>query len=73
MSVIYGVLLSGHKAFLAMLHVEVTQNNPTVLTFIELLSQGAHRRAAVQKASNTSLHVVEGGKVTAIHGRLTNH
>ena len=63
-------MLSGHKAFIAMLHVEVTQNNPIVLSFIDLLSQGAlKRRAAAEISPETPLYMVEGGNMTTIEGR----
>ena len=62
-------LLAGHKAFLGMLYVEVTQNNPIVLTFIELLVRGAtNRKGASKTSSQLPLDGVEEGEMTTIQG-----
>ena len=55
-----------------MLHVEVTQNNPIVLSFIELLSRGATNRHEVSHSlSKTALHEAEVGELTTMEGRFT--
>ena len=55
-----------------MLHVEVTQNNPIVLSFIELLSQDAlKRRVSSNTSSQIPLHVAEVNEMTTIEGKST--
>ena len=62
--------VAGHKAFLSMLHVEVSQNNPIALCFIEILRQAARGTHRTPSASSQSpLYVVEGGINSATEGK----
>ena len=57
------ILYTGHKAFLAVIYVESTQNNPIALAFIEILSRGlGEQHIAWMNSLQSPLHAAEEGE-----------